>query len=151
MQPLHAYPDRNVLRVWARNAGAERTRRAFAWHTLGAAGARLAFGSDWPIVTINPWLGLQVAVTREDSHGQPPGGWIPEQRIGLEEAIRAYTIGGAWAGHREAEEGSLAPGKLADLVVLSQDLFAVEPHALGQTRALLTVVGGRVVHDALPR
>ena len=150
-QPLHAYPDRNVLHVWARNVGPERARLAFAWHGIASAGGAPTFGSDWPIVTLNPWSAIQTAVTRQDSEGSPPGGWIPGQRISLEEAIRGYTIGAAWAGHREAEEGSLTPGKLADVVVLSQDLFAVEPHQMGETQVLLTVVGGRIVHDALPK
>jgi hypothetical protein len=150
-QPLHAYPDRNVLRVWTRNVGPERVGRAFAWRGVASAGGRLAFGSDWPIVTMSPWAALQTALTRQDGDGNPPGGWVPEQRISLEDAIRGYTIGAAHAAHREAEEGSITPGKLAELIVLSQDLFAVEPRQIGETEVLLTMVGGRIVHDALPR
>ena len=151
LQPLHAYPTQNVLRVWARNVGPERARLAFAWRDIADAGGRLAFGSDWPIVTMNPWPAVQTAVTRQDGDGNPPGGWIPAQRISLEDAIRAYTAGAAWAGHREAEEGSIAPGKLADLIALSQDPFSVEPRAIGETQVVLTMVGGRIVYDALPR
>jgi hypothetical protein len=150
-QPLHAYPDANVTRVWTRNVGPERTRLAFAWRSIGAAGGRVVFGSDWPIVTLDPWQAIQTALTRQDHEGNPPGGWVPGERATLADALRAYTIDAAWAGRREAEEGSVTPGKLADLVVLSQDLFAVEAHAIGETQVLLTIVGGRVVHDALPR
>ncbi|HEY3354853.1 MAG TPA: amidohydrolase [Polyangia bacterium] len=151
LQPLHAYPERNVLRVWTRNVGPARSRLAFAWRSIAAAGGRLAFGSDWPIVALNPWPAVQTAITRQDTDGNPPGGWIPGQRIALAEAIRGYTLGAAYAGHRESEEGSITPGKLADLVVLSQDPFAVEPHAIGETQVLLTIVGGRIVYDARPR
>jgi hypothetical protein len=150
-QPLHAYPDQNVLNVWARNVGPARVGRAFAWRSIAAAGGRVAFGSDWPIVPLSPWPAIQTALTRQDHDGHPPGGWIPDQRISLAEAIRGYTLGAAWAGHREAEEGSIERGKLADLIVLSQDVFAAEPHAIGETQVLLTMVGGRIVYDALPQ
>ncbi len=146
-QPLHAYPDENALNVWARNVGPEREKRAFAWHSVAASGGRLAFGSDWPVVTLNPWVGLQNAVLRQNDTGNPPGGWVPEQRVSLVQAIEAYTLGAAIAGRREKREGSLEPGKLADLIIASQNLFEIDPHAIGKTEVLLTMVGGKAVYQ----
>ena len=147
-QPLHAYPGENTLNVWVRNVGPEREARAFAWRSVASGGGRLAFGSDWPIATLNPWAGLQNAVTRQDIEGCPPEGWVPQQRLNVAEAVEAYTLGAAIAGRREKTEGSLEPGKLADLIVVSQDLFEIDPHAIGQTEVLLTLVGGKTVYQS---
>jgi predicted amidohydrolase YtcJ len=147
-QPLHAYPDDDLLTVWLPKAGPERAQRGFAWHSVADAGGVLAFGSDWPIVTLNPWVGVQNALTRQTREGDPPGGFLPRERISLEDAIRAYTLGAAFAGHREKTEGSLEPEKLADLIVLSQDLFKIEPTEVANTEVLLTMVGGKVVYRA---
>ena len=147
-QPLHAYPDEDTLNIWARNVGPERAQRAWVWHSIESTGGRLAFGSDWPVVTLNPWPGVQNALTRQTTEGDPPGGWIPKERISLADAIKGYTLGAAFAGHREKTEGSLEPGKLADLIVLSQDLFKIEPTDIGKTEVLLTMVGGKVVYQA---
>lgn len=147
-QPLHANPDPAWMRTWIENVGPEREQRAFAWKAVLDAGGRLAFGSDWPVVTLSPWPGLQVAVTRQDLNGLPECGWLPQHRVTLEEAVYAYTMGGAYAMHREKEAGSIEPGKLADLVIVSQDIFRVDPHEIGKTEVVLTMVGGRVVHDA---
>jgi predicted amidohydrolase YtcJ len=125
----------------------EREQRAWAWRSILRTHGRLAFGSDWPVVTLNPWRGIQMAVTGQDAHGQPPGGWISNQKLTLKQAVRAYTLGGAWAMHRDHEEGSIAPGKLADLVMLSQNIFAVDPHTIGKTKVVLTIVGGKIVYD----
>lgn len=149
MQPLHAYPDEDTA-VWARNVGPTREKLAFAWDTLSRSGARLAFGSDWPVVTLNPWAGIQCAVTRQTDEGKPAGGWVSEQRITVAQAIDGYTTGAAYAGHREKTEGSLEPGKLADLVIVSQNPFEVDPHELGKTEVVLTMVGGRVVYQSKP-
>jgi hypothetical protein len=148
MQPLHAYPDDDVLKSWAPNIGPERAQRGWAWHSIEAAGGVLAFGSDWPIVTLSPWPGLQNAVTRQTTEGEPKDGWIPAERVSLEDAIKGYTINAAFAGHREKTEGSLEPGKLADLIVVSQDLFGIDPHKIGSTKVLLTMVGGQVVYKS---
>ncbi len=148
MQPLHAYPDDDTLKAWAPNVGPERAQRAWAFHSIQAAGGVLAFGSDWPVVTLSPWEGLQNAVTRQTTEGEPKGGWIPSERISLADAIKGYTLNAAFAGHREKAEGSLEPGKLADLIVVSQDLFKVDPMKIGETKVLLTMVGGRVVYTA---
>jgi predicted amidohydrolase YtcJ len=148
MQPLHAYPDDDTLKSWLPAVGAERGGRGWAWHSIQAAGGVLAFGSDWPVVTLSPWPGLQNAVTRETTEGEPKGGWIPSERISLADAVKGYTLNAAFAGHREKTEGSLEPGKLADLIVVSQNVFQVDPHELGKTKVTLTMVGGRVVHKS---
>ncbi len=147
-QPLHAYPDSDTLDIWARNVGKERVQRAWVWHSVESTGGVLAFGSDWPVVTLNPWEGIQNALTRQTREGTPAGGFVPGERISLEDAIRAYTLGAAFAGHREKTEGSLEPGKLADLIVLSQDLFKIKPNQIADTKVLLTMVGGKAVYQA---
>jgi predicted amidohydrolase YtcJ len=151
MQPLHADPDANTLNVWARNAGPDRASRGFAWHSIAAAGGKLAFGSDWPVVTLDPWIGLQLAVTRQTLEGKPAGGFHPEQRVTLAEAIAAYTLGAAFAGRREKTEGSLEPGKVADLIVVSQNVLEIDPHKIAATKVVTTMVGGRVVYQSEAR
>lgn len=148
MQPLHAYPDEDSLVVWAGNIGPERASRGFAWHDIAAAGGRLAFGSDWNVVTLNPWEGLQMAVTRQTLEGKPEGGWLPYEHVTLSQAVEAYTLGAAYAGRRETTEGSLEPGKVADLIMVTQNIFEIDPHKISQTKVLLTIVGGRVVYQA---
>jgi hypothetical protein len=148
MQPLHAYPDEDTLNVWAPHVGAERAQRAWAWHSIQSAGGVLAFGSDWPIVTLSPWPGIQNAVTRQTTEGKPAGGWLPSERVSLADAIKGYTLNAAFAGHREKDEGSLEFGKLADFIVISQDLFRIAPSKIGKTQVLLTVVGGRVAYQS---
>jgi predicted amidohydrolase YtcJ len=145
-QPLHAYPDDDTLKIWARNAGPDRAGRAWVWHSIDATGGRLAFGSDWPVVTLSPWPGVENALTRQTTEGDPPGGWLPKERISLEATIKAYTLGAAIAGRREKSEGSLEAGKLADLIVLSQNLFEIPADQTGKTEVVLTMVGGRVVY-----
>ena len=147
-QPLHAYPDEDTLDIWARNVGPERAQRAWVWRSIENTGGRLAFGSDWPVVTLNPWPGVQNALTRQTTEGNPPGGFVPQERISLEDTIKAYTLGAAFAGRREKTEGSIEPGKLADLIVLSQDLFKIEPSSITKTEVLLTMVGGKVVYQS---
>src|SRR5438132_664781 len=95
--------------------------------------------------------GIKAAVTRETLDGKHPGGWVPAQKITVEEAVRAYTVGSAFAEFQESEKGSITPGKLADLVILSRDIFAIDPHEIDQTRVVTTIVGGRVVHEASGR
>jgi predicted amidohydrolase YtcJ len=150
-QPLHAYPDDDTLKIWARNAGPDRAGRAWVWHSIEATGGRLAFGSDWPVVTLSPWPGVENALTRQTTEGDPPGGWLPKERISLEDTIKAYTLGAAIAGRREKTEGSLEAGKLADLIVLSQNLFEIPANQTGKTEVVLTMVGGRVVYRAVSK
>ena len=147
-QPLHANPDPAWMGAWIKNVGPEREKRAWAWKSVLDGGGRLAFGSDWPVVTINPWIGLQVAVTRQDLDGKPEGGWLPEQKLSLADAVYAYTMGGAFAMRRETDEGSIEAGKLADLILLSQNVFEVDPHKIAETNSILTMVGGRIILDA---
>ena len=150
MQPLHSYPNNDTLDVWARNIGPERASRAWVWKSIAKDGGQLAFGSDWPVVTLNPFKGIQTAVTRQTSEGLPNDGFVPSQRLSVAEAIRGYTLGAAFAGFREKTEGSLEPGKLADLIILSQNLFQIDPHTIDKTKVLTTVVGGRVVFQSKP-
>ena len=147
-QPLHAYPDEDTLQIWARNTGPERATRAWVWHSIESTGGRLAFGSDWPVVTLSPWPGVQNALTRQTTEGDPPGGFDPNERVSLEDTIKAYTLGAAIAGRRDKTEGSLEPGKLADLIVLSQDLFKIKPSETGAEEVLLTLVGGKIVYES---
>ena len=147
-QPLHANPDPAWIGGWIKNAGPEREQRAFAWKAVLDTGGHLAFGSDWPVVTISPWPGIQVAVTRQDLEGRPEGGWLPQYKVSLADAVHAYTMGGAYAMHREKDEGSIEAGKLADLILVSQNIFEVDPHKIAETKVLLTMVGGKIVHDA---
>jgi predicted amidohydrolase YtcJ len=148
MQPLHSYPDEDTLSIWARNIGPERAKRPWVWRSIEQKGGVLAFGSDWPVVTLNPWPGVQTAITRQTSDGEPVGGFVPQQRLSLDDTIRAYTLGAAFAGRREKAEGSLETGKLADFIVLDRDLFKIEPSEIGKTQVLLTVVGGKVVYES---
>jgi predicted amidohydrolase YtcJ len=146
MQPLHSYPNADTLNVWARNLGPDRAGRAWVWKSIAKDGGHLVFGSDWPVVTLNPWEGVQTAVTRQTSEGQPEAGFVPEQRLSVDEAIAAYTLGAAYAGRREKSEGSIEAGKRADLIVLSQNVLQVDARRLSETKTVMTMVGGRVVY-----
>jgi predicted amidohydrolase YtcJ len=146
MQPLHANPDQNNFNVWSRNAGPDRASRAWAWRRLEEAGARLAFGSDWPVVTSDVFRGLYCATQRKTREGTPAGGWLPEYAVSLESALRHYTIDAAYASFEEAVKGSLTVGKKADLVVLSEDLLKAPPEAILKAKVLLTVMDGRIVY-----
>lgn len=144
VQPTHATSD--MAWVPAR-IGDERARQgAYVWQTLLASGARLASGSDFPVEDANPMFGFHAAVTRQTRDGQPPDGWMPDERMTREQALRSFTLDAAWAAHLEADLGSLRPGKLADLVVLSQDIMQVPAAVIPDTTVMLTMVGGRIVH-----
>lgn len=147
-QPLHAYPDDDLTKFWIPHLGPERSQRGWVWRSIEESGGTLAFGSDWPIVTLSPWPGVQNALTRQTTEGDPPGGWMPHERISLEDTVRAYTLGAAFAAKREKTTGSLERGKFADLIILSHDLFMIEPTEIGKTEVLLTMVGGRVVYES---
>jgi predicted amidohydrolase YtcJ len=148
MQPLHSYPDEDTLDIWARNIGPERAKRAWVWRSIEDKGGALAFGSDWPVVTLNPWRGVQTALTRQTEEGKPEYGFVPQQRLSLDDTLRAYTIGAAFAGRRERTEGSIEAGKLADLIVIDRNLFLIEPTEIGKTEVLMTMVGGRVAYES---
>jgi predicted amidohydrolase YtcJ len=146
MQPIHATSDMEAAdRLWGARAG----RGGYAWRSLQQAGARLAFGSDCPVETFDPLLGIHAAVTRQDTHNQPPGGWYPDERLPVADAVRAYTLDAAYAGGTDHLLGSLTTGKLADFVLLDRDLFTGDPQTIPQTRVTATVVGGEVVAGAL--
>ncbi|HWZ86882.1 MAG TPA: amidohydrolase [Thermoanaerobaculia bacterium] len=144
MQPYHAVDDGR----WAdKRLGAERARTTYAFRTLLDDKATLAFGSDWDVAPISPILGIAAAVTRRTIDGKNPGGWVPEQRITVEEALRAYTVSAAYAGFEEKDKGSLEPGKLADFVILGADPLRVKPEELEKIQVDATVVGGRTVYS----
>ena len=145
VQPYHAIDDGR----WAeKRIGHERAKTTYAFRTFLNHGVRLAFGSDWTVAPLNPMLGLYAAVTRATLDGKNPGGWFPEQKLTLEEAIEAYTMGSAFAEFREKEKGSLTPGKLADVVVLDSDLFAMTQEKIKDAAVRYTIVGGKVVYQA---
>jgi len=142
MQPAHAIDDGR----WAeKRIGAQRLQTTYAFRSLLDAGAHLAFGTDWPVAPLNPLNGIYAAVTRETADGKNPHGWVPEQKITREEAVRAYTAGSAYAEFSDREKGTLEPGKLADIVVLSQDIFQIDPDEIPHTAVVNTVAGGRIV------
>jgi hypothetical protein len=145
MQPYHAIDDGR----WAeKRIGHERARSSYAWKSMLDAGAVLAFGSDWPVAPLDPLSGIAAAVTRATLDGHNPGGWFPEQRLTVEEAVRAYTQGSAYAAFEEKDKGTILPGKLADLVVLSEDLLRIPPERIKDVRVEITIVGGRIVYKA---
>jgi predicted amidohydrolase YtcJ len=142
MQPLHAPPAASDSDVWPARVGASRWGRSFAWQTLRQAGARLAFGSDWPVVTQNPMRGLHMALNR-----QPWWPGLPEQRQTLEAALIAYTRDAAYAEFQEHQKGQLRAGMLADLVLLSEDIFAVPVEQIDQVWPVLTMCDGQIVYE----
>jgi predicted amidohydrolase YtcJ len=151
MQPYHAIDDGR----WAdRVIGPERARLTYAFRSLLDAGATLAFGSDWFVAPPTPLEGIYAAATRRTLDDKHPDGWVPEQKIRVEEALRAYTAGSAYAGYAEADLGRLERGRLADFVLIDRDLTHVPPETIRDARVMMTIVGGRVVYertDAPPR
>lgn len=147
MQPYHAIDDGR----WAeKRIGPIRILTTYAFRSLLEQGANLTFGSDWTVGPLSPLEGIYAAVTRRTIDGGNPGGWVPEQRIAVEEALHAYTSANAYAGFQEADAGTLEPGRLADFVVLSNDLRMIDPVEIPTTRVLRTVVGGRTEYLAGP-
>ena len=121
----------------------------YAWRSVWTPGSALAAGSDFPVDPESPLTGLQAAVTRSDAAGRPAGGWRPEQRLSLEEAVRAYTAGAAYAAFEEGDGGVIRPGARADLTILEEDLRTIPPERIGAARVLATVVGGRFAFSAI--
>jgi predicted amidohydrolase YtcJ len=144
MQPCHLLSD---LRWAPVILGPSRYGEAYAWDSMLKAGATLAFGTDYPVEILNPMRGLYAALTREFEEGSPEGGWVPTEKIGIADAIRAYTWGSAFAEFEDHRKGTLAPGKFADLVVLSQDITHIPPRQLLNTEVLMTLVGGKIVYQ----
>jgi len=147
MQPYHAIDDGR----WAEEVlGPERIKTSYAWHSLLEHGAVLAFGSDWPVAPLDPLTGIYAATTRRTLDGKNPQGWVPEQRITVAQAVHAYTMGSAFAEHQEAVKGSLEPGKLADLAVLSSDIFRITPPEIEKAHVFMTVFDGKIIYQARP-
>lgn len=147
MQPYHGLPDPAQIAVWRANIGDDRAARAWMYGSIAKKRGVLAFGSDWPVVAIDPLLGLQVAVNRATIEGEPEGGWIPSERLTVEQAVDAYTRGAAWASFDEHRKGSLARDMLADIVVLTKDIFGLPPQRIGETEVAVTIFDGKVVYQ----
>jgi predicted amidohydrolase YtcJ len=147
MQPYHCIDDGR----WAeKRIGAERAKTTYAFRSLLDSGATLAFGSDWPVAPMSPLMGIYGAVTRRTLDGKHPNGWVPEQKITVEEAVRAYTMGAAYASFEEKIKGSIEPGKLADFAVLSDDIFAIDPVKIADTKVVITIFDGKFVIGKAP-
>jgi len=145
MQPIHADPS--GIEIWSSAIGPERTRRGFAWRSIEKAGGRLVFSSDWPAsISVNPIRGIHSAVNRRTITGIPPQGWIPEERVSVETALRAYTINSAYASHEEDQKGAIRKGLLADIVVLNQDLLTIPAMDIHKTQVDITIFDGRIIH-----
>ena len=146
-QAMFASPDSVTLGSFAPALGPERASRADAFALLDEAGAVQAFGSDYPVFTMEVMRGIHAAVTRQLPDGTPPGGWYPRNRISVAAAVKHFTADAAFASHEEREKGTLAPGRMADFVVLSEDVFGIPPERLWAVKATMTVVGGKVVWE----
>jgi hypothetical protein len=144
MQPCHLADDG---RWCEKRLGPDRSKGAYAFRRLLDTGAVLAFGSDWSVAPLNPLIGIKAAVTRQTLDGSHPDGWLPEEKLSLDEAVRSYTTGSAYAEFAENIKGSLTPGKLADLVLLDRDLYKTEPSEIGQVRVVLTILDGQIVFE----
>lgn len=144
MQPYHAIDDGR----WAEKViGRERSKTTYAFRSLQQAGARIAFGSDWPVAPATPLEGIYAAVTRRTLDDRNPNGWVPDQKIAVEDALRAYTLDAAYGTFEENEKGSISPGKLADIVVVDRNLTRVPPETIRDAKIEYTIVGGRVVYQ----
>ncbi len=145
VQPYHAIDDGR----WAeKRIGHDRASRTYAFRTFLDHGVRLALGTDWNVAPLNPMLTIYAAVTRATLDGKNPQGWFPEQKLTVAEAVQAYTMGSAFAEFQDKEKGSITPGKLADMVLLSDDIFSIDPVKLRDVKVLKTIVGGKITWDA---
>ena len=143
VQPYHVIDDGR----WAeKKIGPERVKTTYAFESLRRAGAVLAFSSDWTVAPLSPILGIYAAVTRRTLDGKNPGGWVPEEKVPVEEAVRAYTVNGAWVQFAEAAKGSIERGKLSDLVVLDRDIFTIPPEEIVRAKVRMTIFDGRIIY-----
>ena len=150
MEPVHATPSPTPGDVWSVNIGEARAARGWMWNSIAKAGGRLAFGSDWPVMTLDPRKGLHVATTRTTLDGLPEGGWIPSERLPIRKAIDAYTRDAAWASFDDLRKGKLAKDMLADIVVLTDDIFSGPASRLTTTEVAVTIADGKVVYRRDP-
>jgi predicted amidohydrolase YtcJ len=145
VQPYHAIDDGR----WAEGRiGHDRASRTYAFRTFLNHGVRLALGTDWDVAPLDPMLTVYAAVTRATLDGKNPKGWFPEQKLTVAEAVQAYTMGSAYAEFQEKEKGSITPGKLADMVILSDDILTIEPVKIRDVKVLKTFVGGTLVYES---
>ncbi|MES2119426.1 MAG: amidohydrolase family protein [Pseudomonadota bacterium] len=147
MQPTHQTSDRLMAEE---RLGPDRLKGAYAWQTVEKLGIPVAFGSDYPVESPNPFPGLSAAISRQDINGQPPGGWIPSERLSFAQALSAFTRGGAYAGFAEDKIGSLEPGKWADFIIVDRDPTAVDPQSLARTEVIETWVAGKKAWERAP-
>lgn len=145
VQPYHAIDDGRFVESYI---GHDRASRTYAFRTFLDHGVRLAFGTDWEVAPLDPLLTIYAAVTRATLDGKNPNGWFPEQKLTVAEAVEAYTMGSAYAEFQENEKGSITPGKLADMVLLSDDIFTIPPAKIRDVKVLKTIVGGKIVWDS---
>src|SRR2546421_328999 len=146
VQPYHAIDDGR----WAeRRIGPQRIKTTYAFRTFLEHGVRIALGTDWDVAPLNPMLTVYAAVTRATLDGKNPNGWFPEPKLAVPETVEAYTMGSAYAEFQENEKGSITPGKLADMVLLSGDIFSIPPEKIRDVKVLKTIVGGKIVWDAM--
>ena len=150
MQPTHATPSSEPGDVWSTNIGQERAAQGWLWASIAKTKGPIAFGSDWPVMTLDPLSGLHVAVTRTNAEGLPAGGWVPSERLTVKRAIQAYTRDGAWASFDEQRKGTLARDMLADIVILSDDIFSSPMPSLLDTEVVVTIADGKVVYRRDP-
>jgi predicted amidohydrolase YtcJ len=146
MQPYHAADDG---RWCEKRIGPKRAKGTYAFRSLLDSGAVLAFGSDWTVAPLNPLTGIKAAVTRQTLDGKHPDGWIPEQKLTVDETVRAYTFGSAYAEFAESVKGAITPGKLADIVMLDRDIYKIPPAEIDQAKVVLTLINGRVVYESM--
>jgi hypothetical protein len=148
MQPYHAIDDGR----WAeKRIGQKRAKTTYAFRSLLDSGATLAFGTDWTVAPLNPLLSVYAAATRRTLDDKHPGGWMAGEKISVAEAVRAYTLGSAYAEFQEQDKGTIAAGKLADLVILSRDIFTIDPVEIEKVKVMMTIMDGRVVYEATNR
>jgi predicted amidohydrolase YtcJ len=146
MEPIHAEPGTTT--VWSKAVGEERLPYSFAWRSLLDADAQLVFSSDWPAcISLNPIRGIHDAVNRRNPSGYPEGGWVPQERISIFEAMKAYTYMGAFSSFEEDRKGLLKSGYLADLIVFSEDVFTIDPMRIHQVKVETTIVDGEIVYS----
>jgi len=148
MEPIHADPG--TIAVWEKAIGQSRLPYSFAWNAMLQNGGHLVYSSDWPAaISVNPIRGIHVAVNRRNPLGYPEGGWVPAQKIRMDQALKAYTYAGAYSSFEEKKKGLLAPGYLADVIVFSDDLFLIDPMKIHEAKIVLTVFDGKVIYDKL--